>query len=311
MSHTGTHPPICICSHMHSSVAVRILTTLTSQEDQSTINALHAATSFGAIPSLQALAIQNENVIMKCEVAKLLAMICKYPELHSTAIGMQILDCLLGLARSEDYVLTAEAVNAMSNLFNNCSCHAELVRSGGLICALEMAQADQPMLSTRGLTMLNTLCESEAAHPAMVRAGCLEFFMTLARTSSEDIRVVIANGFSMIATNEACVQMMCTQEYVTLLGTMAEERSHMLSSASLRLLMSMAERYYQKGVSHFATKVLADLCGNAACRDEMLENDGFARLSVLAGCGNPDICREISRVLSHFMDHASDVSVVV
>jgi len=286
------------------SEAVRVLTTLCSANDQSTANVLHAAVSFGALPGLSALAVQNANIVVKCDVSKLLALVCKFPELHSKALENGALDHFLELARTDDYVIKAEAVNSLSSLFNNHACHAQLVLSGGLICGLEMAQSEQALLNTRGLSMLSTLCRSHEAHLPMVHAGCLEFFQKLSQSCSEEIRAVIAEGFSLIASSEECCKAMCAPDHVKVLGAMAEERTHMLSSGSLRVLMSMAERFHKNGVSELATTVLADLSGIHECRDEMLENDGFARLSALAGCNNEAIRRETSRILAHFMDQA-------
>lgn len=291
--------PICI------NEAIRVFNTLTSLGDQISNNVLYLAVKCGVVASLASIATHSENIVVQCSAVKLLSMICKRPELHCGAIEGGVLDQLLALASQDDFVAKAEAVNSLGNVFQNPAVHPSLVSSGGLIVALEMAQSPEALLSSRGVQLLTTLCNSTAAHVPMVNAGCLALFDRLAHESSEEIRGVIAGGFSALATNEDCCKVMCKDDHVKVLGTMAENREHLLSSGSLRLLMAMAERFHQNGASAFATRALADLAGSEACCAEMLENDGFARLSVLAGCTDANIRRETSRLLAHFMDHAT------
>jgi len=288
------------------SEAVRVLTNLCYQTDDATVLALNTAMATGAIEHLTALAAQNTNIVLKCDVSKLLALVCKIGSCHVPAIEKGILEQLFFLARSDDYVVKAEAVNSIGNIYNNGDCHPVLVAADGLRKAFEMSESDQALLSNRGVQMLQALCTSPQAHCALVQTGCLAVFQNVCAIAPDEIQSVIADSFESMACNIECCKLMCGADYVAVLQALASDRQHLLSSAALRLLMGMAERFHADGVSVVCTTALAELAGDPDCRAEMLETDGFARLSALTGCPNESICRDASRILAHFMSHASE-----
>jgi len=260
----------------------------------------------GALQHLGALATLDE-VVLKCEAIKIVACMFKDKGCHSLVIEKDGLHKMLALALSNDFVVKAEAVNSLGNLYSNPDCHAQLVKCGGLGVAINMATSEDALVAQKGIRMVDTLCASPPAHVPLVRnATVLKRFKDLAMSCSEGLQTAICGGFVNISSNPDALHIMCEREFAVTLQALAEEDNHVLSAEALSVLMKISEMFSQNGQSAAAIAAVADLSSQGSCRSQIIDDEGYARLSTLVQCQDLVVRREATRALSNLMDNANE-----
>jgi len=287
--------------------AVRALGALCDGESEFVSAILKEILDFGALRGLSVL-VGVDDVVIKCEAIKIVAAMFKEKACHEIVLAEDGLHRMLSLALSKDFVVKAEAVNSLGNLFANPACHPLLVNCGGLGVALSMATADEALLAQKGIRMLDALGGSSLAHAPLVRNGAIRRFKDLIMDCSDGLKASIAAVFISITSDPNALATMCENdgEFIATLHAIAEDDNHTLSSECLKVLLNISEMFAHNGQSADAVAAVADLSDRDTCRSQIIDLEGFARLSNLIKSNDIVVRREATRALSNLMENADD-----
>ena len=80
----------------------------------------------------------------------------------------------------------------------------------------------------------------------------------------------------------------------------------MLSAEALAVLLNISEMFAHNGESAAAVAAVADLAREPTCRSQIIDTNGYSRLSALLKANDMVVRREATRALSCLMDNADE-----